>query len=481
MPTLDTAARNNLLVAILTCLAILSLRFVLVLVIPLTDNTEARYGEVSRLILEYSDWITLHYDSETPFLGKPPLSFWLSAIGIDLLGANAYGPRLPILLAAVAAVFLVYRFVAGNTDPELAARSALVVSGSLFFFVNSGVVQTDFVLAFCCLWAMIAFWSYTQNQSNRVACWSLGLAIGLGFLAKGLAVGLFAGLPIVVWLAASGLWRNLLRQTAWLSGVLVGLFLVVPWLVAAELKTPGFLQYFFVGEHLQRLLEPGWSGDQFGSPKSQAPGTIILFCLAGMLPWTFYLVKLFSADQRRAGTVRLAERRTFFLYLATWSGIPLLAMVLVPNYLFPYVIPISIPLSVLVAAALLSNTPLKRVVLVSLSIPLILFAATLFLASTPGVDRFTQANIIRTFQDHCGTRNCQLLFVDNLKFSGHYYSRKAAQRCEIPELQHMLSPDTHDFIATPVKLRASIPNAILLRFDSVGRFDRMLLLEESGR
>jgi 4-amino-4-deoxy-L-arabinose transferase-like glycosyltransferase len=86
------------------------------------------------LILEYSDWITLHYDSETPFLGKPPLAFWLSAIGIDWFGANAFGPRLPILSAAIIAVVLLYRFVAGNADREIAARSALVMSGSFFFF-----------------------------------------------------------------------------------------------------------------------------------------------------------------------------------------------------------------------------------------------------------------------------------------------------------------------------------------------------------
>jgi 4-amino-4-deoxy-L-arabinose transferase-like glycosyltransferase len=169
IPVLDSPLKRTLFAAVLTCTAILGLRLVLASAIPLTDNTESRYGEVSRLILEYSDWITLHYDSETPFLGKPPLAFWLSAIGIDWFGANAFGPRLPILSAAIIAVVLLYRFVAGNADREIAARSALVMSGSFFFFVNSGVVQTDFVLAFCCLWAMIAFWHYADNQNSQLA------------------------------------------------------------------------------------------------------------------------------------------------------------------------------------------------------------------------------------------------------------------------------------------------------------------------
>jgi 4-amino-4-deoxy-L-arabinose transferase-like glycosyltransferase len=478
MPALDSPLKRTLFAAVLTCTAILGLRLALAAAIPLTDNTESRYAEVSRLILEYSDWITLHYDSETPFLGKPPLAFWLSAIGIDWFGANAFGPRLPILTAAVMAVFLLYRFVAGNADQELAARSTLVLSGSFFFFVNSGVVQTDFVLAFCCLWAMIAFWQYAGNQGSRLAAGNLGLALGFGFLAKGLAIAVFAGLPIFVWLLVSGLWRGLLRQTAWLWGGFAGLLVVLPWLVAAELKTPGFLHYFFIGEHFQRLLEPGWSGDRFGTPRSQPPGTIILFCLAGMLPWTFYLLKLARPADRQAVVARLREYQTFFLYLSVWSGIPMLAMVLVPNYIFPYVIPISIPLSVLVTAALLSDTPLGRVVLVSLSLPLILFAATLFVASSPQVDRYTQENIVRAFQERCAERQCQLLFTDNLKFSGDYYSRKMAQQVDVEDLAQTLSDQTHDFIVTPAKLEGRIPVEIRAKFDAVGRFHRMLLLEE---
>jgi hypothetical protein len=113
-----------------------------------------------------------------------------------------------------------------------------------------------------------------------------------------------------------------------------------------------------------------------------------------------------------------------------------------------------------------------------LSLPLVLFAATLLMASSPQVDRYTQENIVRAFRERCAERRCQLLFTDNLKFSGDYYSRKMAQQVDVEDLAQTLSDQTHDFIVTPAKLEGRIPVEIRAQFDAVGRFHRMLLLEE---
>ena len=57
-------------------------------VIPLTDKTEARYGEVARLMAETGNWIVPQIDYGVPFWAKPPLSTWLSAGSISLLGEH---------------------------------------------------------------------------------------------------------------------------------------------------------------------------------------------------------------------------------------------------------------------------------------------------------------------------------------------------------------------------------------------------------
>tara|TARA_B100001778_G_scaffold294874_1_gene266776 strand:+ start:124 stop:411 length:288 start_codon:yes stop_codon:yes gene_type:complete len=40
--------------------------------IPLTDNTEARYAEIARIMSETQNWITLQIDYGIPFWAKPP-------------------------------------------------------------------------------------------------------------------------------------------------------------------------------------------------------------------------------------------------------------------------------------------------------------------------------------------------------------------------------------------------------------------------
>ena len=51
------------------------------------------------------------------------------------------------------------------------------------------------------------------------------------------------------------------------------------------MRNPGFLDYFIVGEHIQRFLVPGWTGDLYGRAHDVPRGGIWLFFLLGALPW----------------------------------------------------------------------------------------------------------------------------------------------------------------------------------------------------
>ena len=48
--------------------------------LPLMDKTEARYGEIARLMAETGEWVVLQIDYGIPFWAKPPLSTWASAL-----------------------------------------------------------------------------------------------------------------------------------------------------------------------------------------------------------------------------------------------------------------------------------------------------------------------------------------------------------------------------------------------------------------
>ena len=85
---------------------------------PIGDTTEARYSEITRLMMESGNWVTLTYVNGEPFWGKPPLLFWLQATSFNFFGINEFSARLPsifISLLVVGLVFYLLRCI-GNSD-----------------------------------------------------------------------------------------------------------------------------------------------------------------------------------------------------------------------------------------------------------------------------------------------------------------------------------------------------------------------------
>ena len=77
------------------CLLLLGLRFWIGAITPLTETTEARYGEIARKMLETGNWVTLLNTYDSPFWAKPPLYAWLSASSMYVFGINEFAARLP--------------------------------------------------------------------------------------------------------------------------------------------------------------------------------------------------------------------------------------------------------------------------------------------------------------------------------------------------------------------------------------------------
>jgi 4-amino-4-deoxy-L-arabinose transferase-like glycosyltransferase len=113
--------------------------------------------------------------------------------------------------------------------------------------------------------------------------------------------------------------------------------LTVPWFLAAELKTPGFLRYFIVGEHVERFLVPGWKGDLYGSGHAQARGMIWIYGLLSMLPWTPFLLAPLTRPRRVLAALRGGDGDWVY-YLACWSLAPMVFFTMATNIIPTYVI-----------------------------------------------------------------------------------------------------------------------------------------------
>jgi 4-amino-4-deoxy-L-arabinose transferase-like glycosyltransferase len=293
---------------------------------PLTDNTEARYANIARVMLETGDWITLQSTPGAVFWGKPPLYAWSSAASMWVFGLNEFGSRLASLAFAALTLWVVFRWAtaiaerAGRERPrETGLAAALVLATCVGFFVASGAVMTDPPLLFATTWALASFWRLaTDPAAGRPARLAFFAALGVGLLAKGPVAVALVAIPICAWCLFYRRW-GVLRTLPWISGLALTLAIAAPWYVAAELKTPGFLRYFLVGENLQRFLVTGWKGDLYGFSHAAPHGAVWLYFAAATLPWSLLAVPAVVAAAWRKRAAALPEPELSFLWIAMLS------------------------------------------------------------------------------------------------------------------------------------------------------------------
>lgn len=317
-------------------------RLVMMVTVPLTDPSEARYAEVARIMASSHDWITPWLKVGVPFWGKPPLSFWVQAASINLFGVTEFAVRLPALLASMLTMLILYSFVSTLAGVRTAKMTVLVYAGSLLPFVMSGVVLTDPFLVLASTWIMASV--YMAAHSRRWY-WHYGpfFGVALGLLAKGPLVLVIAGGSVLPWLLFSQQGRATWTLLPWGRGVTLTILITLPWYVAAELKTPGFLHYFLIGEHVLRFIEPGWKGDLYGGAHDHARGAIWLYYLAAAFPWSFWFVASAVATLRSGTnlkqTIASWLEQPMVPYLLGWSLFTPAFFTLSGNILWTYGLP----------------------------------------------------------------------------------------------------------------------------------------------
>src|SRR6266478_844683 len=73
----------------------------------LWDIDEGLNAEAAREMLESGDWVVPTFNFK-PRTAKPALLYWLQAVAYQKFGVNEFSARLPSVLAAAAAVLLIY-------------------------------------------------------------------------------------------------------------------------------------------------------------------------------------------------------------------------------------------------------------------------------------------------------------------------------------------------------------------------------------
>lgn len=463
----------------------LSVRLVLMALTPMADNSEPRYAEMARLMAASGDWITPWFEPGKPFWGKPPLAFWMSALSLQVFGYSDLAVRLPSLLASIATLALLFNWSRHQFGLQTARMAALIYASSLLPFLMAGAVMLDPWLA---LAITLSLTTYTRLREDGRLIWHLGFfgGLSLGLLAKGPLAIVLVSLILLAWRIWCRSPDSAEKPIRWIPGLLLVLALTLPWYICAEIKTPGFLRYFLLGEHFARFVDPGWQGDLYGSAHRRPYGSIWLDAMLAAFPWSLVAIWLLGTNLRthalrRALKTRLADPAIRLLLL--WSLSTPVFFSLAGNILWTYVQP-SLPGFAILLAIALSRPGSRTAGLpgtmglhtgylrLAMLVPAVTLAAGLVIATDPDLLK-TERSLVAYHAAH-SLPSQPLYYLDARPFSARYYAREqvlAASSDELADLRNRYPAGY--YLATPrqqadaIRLQTGAPPPVFSnrRFD----------------
>ena len=449
---------------------------------PLIDPSESRYAEMARKMVETGVWVTPQIDYGVPFWGKPPLAVWLNALSLELFGVNEFAVRLSAFVLCAGMAGIVFHLAAARAGRSQAYAAAAMLAGMALFFTLAGSIEMDQCLAFGVTLGMASFWLALRGGAVVYGyLFFIGLSIGL--MSKGPVALVLAGLPIGLWTLLRNEWAAVWRRLPWIKGALLMLVLSVPWYLLAEQRTPGFLEYFFVGEHWKRFTEPGWQGDLYGSGRAHAKGTIWLYWLLAALPWSPVFVAVVGLALWKKDARRLLESADGWrLYCLLWMLSPLLFFSLAANAIWTYVLP-GLPGCALLLAEWRRDGRMGWLSADRFALGLGALVPVLFLGLVVAW-HFVPFQFVRTqklvvekyYQARAGAED-RLFYLRDNPFSAQFYTRgKSKELGNVEVFQTLMDTPGEDFFVCPKRNWPDLPEAIQNRLQLVGSYSGFLLL-----
>lgn len=439
-------------------------RVIAICLIPLNDSTEARYGEIARKMLETGNWVTPQHDYGVPFWAKPPLSTWLSAASMKIFGINEFAARLPGLLLSIGILWLIWGLAKKHSGSVVAMASTVVLASTLYFLIDAGAVMTDPALLFCTTLSIVAFWHAFVYQ-NKLWSYLFFVGLGLGLLAKGPIAIVLVGMPLFFWILLRNDWVRLWKRLPWIQGTLITAAIALPWYILAELRTPGFLNYFIVGENINRFLKPGWTGDKYGMAHNEPWGMIWVYAIAGIFPWSVIGSSWLVTYWKKIPSY-YNDEDGWMSYLSLCMIIPLLFFTFASNIIYPYVLP-SLPAFALFFAEIWnrsckSEANSQWIIRLSVVSGVIFLVATLLFQVTPELVAKTQKPIVNAWLKQQPVIGSNLVYWEyGTSFSTQFYSAgKAKSTKDGAVLCQLVSNNLENYIAVNSKEISQIPQEI---------------------
>ena len=218
---------------------------------------ETRYVTVAWEMWLRGDFLVPHLNGAT-YAHKPPLLFWLYDLGWWLFGVNDWWPRLVAPLFGLASLFLTF-LLARRLWPErprVALLASWLLFGSVFWTGYTTAAMFDMLVTFFTLLGLYGIWQ--AGQGRRGGWLWLGIAIGLGVLAKGPVI-LLHTLPAAL---LAPWWSGEARQHKgrWylhlLGAFCLGAVIALSWAIPAAIRGgEAYANAIFWGQTANRVVD----------------------------------------------------------------------------------------------------------------------------------------------------------------------------------------------------------------------------------
>jgi 4-amino-4-deoxy-L-arabinose transferase-like glycosyltransferase len=262
------------------------LAYLAALLIDVQEIDATQYAVMSRELLASGNFTQL-WDRGQPYLDKPPLTFWMSALSYSVFGVSTFAYKFPSFLFALLAIYSTERLARLLYDVRTGQWAGLILASCQAFFLMNNDVKTDmYLIGGMCLavWQLCA---YTRGGP----WWHVPVGfvgIGLAMLAKG-PLGLVApAMALGGDLLLRRDWRMIFRWQ-WLLGLPVLALILLPWTLGqyAQYGWEG-VRFFYWTQSFGRVTgQSTWTNDA-------TPFFFVHTMAWSFLPWTLLFVLAFG-------------------------------------------------------------------------------------------------------------------------------------------------------------------------------------------
>jgi len=337
--------------------------------ISLTSLNEGRRALAIREMFTSGNWLLPTLNGEL-YLTKPPFLYWISPSISCVFGTvNEWTLRLPSALAALATLWMTYRFTLKKFGAWPALFSAQILMANLGFAMLARRAEIEMLLTALCVGALFSALKYVEKPEKRSWIYLSYFLLALAALTKGPVALLFVTLPLIV----AAIWTKdvIIRQTLTSARGWVLFFVVaLSWYAAVSWQL-GFDIWATIAK--RDMLE-----------KIQAEGAAkpILSYLGWIIVDSLFLVSLLFIRPR--ALFKEFAGRSDWAVLVTAVAVPLLVFSLFSNKHAKYLLPIYPLISILLGVQLakifdVSSAKTRRAIVISgVLLPLILACFYMF-------------------------------------------------------------------------------------------------------